>query len=114
MDVFPILKYWPSSFPGAGFKHFAARLRKLADDARTLPFKFTQDELVRPSLLPSLTLHCLRWGVCQAKGTAKRSFATRFLETMREDTPSSEINDVEAIIGNMYIGMLVSNWVIKC
>ncbi|KAJ3877380.1 cytochrome P450 [Lentinula edodes] len=83
VDVFPILKYWPSSFPGAGFKHFAARLRKLADDARTLPFKFTQDEL--------------------AKGTAKRSFATRFLETMREDTPSSEINDVEAIIGNMYI-----------
>ncbi|KAJ3964513.1 cytochrome P450 [Lentinula raphanica] len=83
VDAFPILKHWPSSFPGAGFKHFAAKLRKLADDARTLPFRFTQDEL--------------------AKGTAKRSFATRFLETMREDTPQSEIDDVQAIIGNMYI-----------
>ncbi|KAJ4471564.1 cytochrome P450 [Lentinula aciculospora] len=87
VDSFPILKYWPSTFPGAGFQHVAARLRKLADNARTLPFKFTKDEL--------------------AKGTAKRSFAARYLETVLKDTPRSEIDDVEAIIGNMYIGMLV-------
>ncbi|KIK56499.1 hypothetical protein GYMLUDRAFT_263609 [Collybiopsis luxurians FD-317 M1] len=83
VDSFPILKHWPSSFPGAEFKRIAARIGKLADSARTLPFAFTQDQM--------------------AKGVARRSFAARFLHLMHEGTTRKEIDDVQDIIGNMYI-----------
>lgn len=42
----------------------------------------------------------------QAKGTARRSFTTRFLESAGEDTTPQEVDDVRSIIGNMYIGIL--------
>ncbi|KAF5391128.1 hypothetical protein D9757_003045 [Collybiopsis confluens] len=83
LDSFPILKHWPSSFPGAEFKRFAAQIAKISDLARTLPFAFTQDQM--------------------AKGTARPSFATKFLQSMPENITHKEIGEVQDIIGNMYI-----------
>ncbi|KAJ7218143.1 cytochrome P450 [Mycena pura] len=83
VDSFPIFKHVPIWFPGANFQRIAAKIRKLAHDARTLPFEFTEAQV--------------------SKGAAKRSFATRFLESARDDTSPQEVDDVRSIIGNMYI-----------
>nr|AAS88582.1 PAH-inducible cytochrome P450 monooxygenase PC-PAH 3 [Phanerodontia chrysosporium] len=38
VDVFPILKYLPSWFPGAGFKRQAAKWKALVDDMHEIPY----------------------------------------------------------------------------
>ncbi|KAJ7233053.1 cytochrome P450 [Mycena rebaudengoi] len=83
VDAFPILKHIPTWFPGAGFHHIAARIGKYAVEARTLPFAYTEDQV--------------------AKGTARRSFATRFLESAGDEVTPQHVDDVRSIIGNMYI-----------
>ena len=50
VDSFPIFKHVPIWFPGANFQRIAAKIRKLAHDARTLPFEFTEAQVVRQPL----------------------------------------------------------------
>lgn len=44
--MFPVLKAIPTWFPGAKFHQVAAKLKKLAEDARTHPFAYTQAQMV--------------------------------------------------------------------
>ena len=46
VDLFPILAYVPSWFPGAGFQKKAAHWRKLAETAIEKPFRYVQEQLV--------------------------------------------------------------------
>ena len=46
VDLFPILKYIPSWFPGAGFQRKAAHWRKLNETLVKNPFRYVQEELV--------------------------------------------------------------------
>jgi hypothetical protein len=46
VDLFPILKYVPSWFPGAGFQKKAARIREGIDIMSEKPFRQVQDQLV--------------------------------------------------------------------
>jgi hypothetical protein len=47
VDMFPILKYVPSWFPGAGFKKRAARWRESINTMAEKPFRHVQEELVQ-------------------------------------------------------------------
>ena len=47
VDFFPILKYVPSWFPGAGFQRKAARWREATNTMAEKPFRHVQEELVQ-------------------------------------------------------------------
>ena len=51
VDMFPILKYIPSWFPGAGFKKKAARWRDGVNAMAENPFRHVQEQLVRVQIL---------------------------------------------------------------
>jgi hypothetical protein len=46
VDAFPILKYVPSWFPGAGFQKKAARVRDATNTMAEKPFRHVQEQLV--------------------------------------------------------------------
>jgi hypothetical protein len=46
VDMFPILKYVPSWFPGAGFQKKAARWREATNTMADKPFRHVQEQLV--------------------------------------------------------------------
>ena len=47
VDFFPILKYVPSWFPGAGFQRTAARVREATNTMAEKPFRHVQEQLVQ-------------------------------------------------------------------
>ena len=47
VDMFPILKYVPSWFPGAGFQKKAARWQEGVNSMVENPFRHVQEQLVR-------------------------------------------------------------------
>ena len=47
VDFFPILKYVPSWFPGAGFQKKAARWREATNTMAEKPFRYVQEQLVQ-------------------------------------------------------------------
>ena len=47
VDLFPILKYVPSWFPGAGFQKKAARVREAINTMAEKPFRHVQEQLVQ-------------------------------------------------------------------
>jgi hypothetical protein len=49
VDLFPILVYVPSWFPGAGFQKKAAQWRRLGVTWIEEPFRYVQEQLVRES-----------------------------------------------------------------
>ena len=51
VDFFPILKYVPSWFPGAGFQKKAARWRECINDMAEKPFRHVQEQLVKVHFL---------------------------------------------------------------
>jgi hypothetical protein len=46
VDLFPILVYVPSWFPGAGFQRKAAHWRNRVETLVEKPFRYVQDQLV--------------------------------------------------------------------
>ena len=53
VDLFPILKYVPSWFPGAGFQKKAARWREAINTMAEKPFRHVQEELVQIHIFES-------------------------------------------------------------
>jgi hypothetical protein len=46
VDLFPLLKYVPSWFPGAGFQKKAAHWRKVNATLAEKPFRYVEEQLV--------------------------------------------------------------------
>jgi hypothetical protein len=46
VDLFPILKYVPSWFPGAGFQKKAAHWREVNASLAEKPFRYVEEQLV--------------------------------------------------------------------
>ena len=53
VDTFPILKYVPSRFPGAGFQKKAAHWRAVNESLIENPFRYVKEQLVRDIFLES-------------------------------------------------------------
>jgi hypothetical protein len=47
VDLFPLLKYVPSWFPGAGFQKKAAHWREVNATLAEKPFRYVEEQLVR-------------------------------------------------------------------
>ena len=47
VDFFPVLKYVPSWFPGAGFQKKAAHVREVTNTMAERPFRHVQEQLVK-------------------------------------------------------------------
>ena len=47
VDLFPVLKYVPGWFPGAGFQKKAARWREVNNIMADKPFRHVQEQLVQ-------------------------------------------------------------------
>ena len=47
VDFFPLLKYVPSWFPGAGFQRKAARVKEDINTMAEKPFRYVQEQLVQ-------------------------------------------------------------------
>ena len=56
-DMFPILKYVPSWFPGAEFQKKAARWRELINIMAEKPFCYVQEQLVKVQFLRAYECH---------------------------------------------------------
>ena len=48
VEVFPVLKYLPSWFPGAGFKRYAQSVRWMAVDFKMQPYEQAVEAFVSP------------------------------------------------------------------
>ncbi|KAF8505027.1 cytochrome P450 [Hysterangium stoloniferum] len=59
VDVFPILKYVPSWFPGAEFKRIAQETRRNVQEARDAPFQAAKEQLGKGVARPSLVSNAL-------------------------------------------------------
>ena len=84
VDLFPILKYVPSWFPGAGFQKKAARVREASNIMTERPFRHVQEQLVKiflffKCLWPSLN-HIL-----QKNGKATSSVAATLIERLPDE-----------------------------
>jgi hypothetical protein len=53
VDMFPILKYVPSWFPGAGFQKKAAYWRECINTMAEKPFRHVQEQLVQVKIFVS-------------------------------------------------------------
>jgi hypothetical protein len=53
VDLFPILKYVPSWFPGAGFQKKATLVREATNTMAEKPFRHVQEQLVQIIFLRS-------------------------------------------------------------
>ena len=54
VDLFPILKYVPSWFPGGGFQKKAAFVREGANTMAEKPFRYVKEQLVQVHFFESL------------------------------------------------------------
>jgi cytochrome P450 len=55
VDVFPILRYVPPWFPGAGFRQQAEEFKKKMNKVDVLPFQWAKQQIESGSYLPSFT-----------------------------------------------------------
>ncbi|KAJ7189263.1 cytochrome P450 [Mycena filopes] len=62
VDTFPLLKYVPDWFPGAGFKRQAKAWRKIAEDFRDVPFDEVKHQVASGTAPESFTADSLRAG----------------------------------------------------
>ena len=61
VDLFPILEYVPSWFPGAGFQRKAAELRRINATLVEKPFRYVQELLVREPFSRMMNLFIWRF-----------------------------------------------------
>ncbi|KDQ54081.1 hypothetical protein JAAARDRAFT_196846 [Jaapia argillacea MUCL 33604] len=55
VNVFPILRYIPSWFPGAGFKRTATAYKQTCTDMATLPLRYVEDQMAAGNASPSFS-----------------------------------------------------------
>ncbi|KAJ7726441.1 cytochrome P450 [Mycena maculata] len=60
VDVLPILKYIPSWFPGAGFKHLTKMYTKSCDDLAEVPFAYVTEQMANGQETPSYLSNLLQ------------------------------------------------------
>ena len=84
VDFFPILKYVPRWFPGAGFQRKAARWREVNAIMVEKPFRYVEEQLVgdHHDLFESSWVHT---NIFQQKGKAVPSVAASLIERLPDE-----------------------------
>ena len=107
VDLFPILAYVPSWFPGAGFKKKAAQWRKLNATLTEKPFRYVHEQLVGEHFFVNYELVYMM--ILQKIGMATPSVATTLIERLPdEDDPQRAIE--EKIAQNVAVVAYLGLW----
>jgi len=111
VDLFPVLKYVPSWFPGAGFQKKAAHWRELNTTMSEKPFRYVQEQLVGE---PFSRAHELVYMVILQKiGKAAPSVAATLIERLPdEDDPQRPMEErvAQDVAGVVYAGLWSCKW----
>ena len=85
VDMFPILKYVPSWFPGAGFQKKAARWREGVNSMVENPFRHVQKQLVRILFFFLRSHVSLNNDYMQKNGKTTPSVAASLIESLPDE-----------------------------
>ena len=107
VDFFPILKYVPRWFPGAGFQRKAARWREINTIMVEKPFRYVEEQLVgdHHDLFECSWVHT---NIFQQKGKAGPSVAASLIERLPdENDPQRPMDERLArdVAGVSYVGV---------
>ncbi|KAF8811366.1 hypothetical protein BYT27DRAFT_6464003 [Phlegmacium glaucopus] len=80
VDIFPLLKYLPAWFPGAGFKRTAVHWAQTVTSMVEAPLKFVKEQMVSCIMYSLAPLIRSSAPSSQASGTAEPSFTSRLLK----------------------------------
>ena len=83
VDLFPMLKYVPSWFPGAGFQRKAACWREAINAMADNPFRHVQEQMVQVHF--SRTREILLTMILQKNGKATPSVAASLIERLPDE-----------------------------
>ncbi|KAF8183195.1 cytochrome P450 [Pholiota molesta] len=89
VNRFPFLRYIPSWLPGAGFKSYAAAIKKVMNEQQEVPFKYATDSL--------------------AGGTTRVSIVSSFLESSRTEVDIRMLKEATAAIYGAGVGTTSSS-----
>ncbi|KAJ7811372.1 cytochrome P450 [Mycena leptocephala] len=86
VNTFPILRYLPAWFPGAGFQRYAAECRQLTQEMQAVPFGFAKENMVRHLVVlpPDINRNL------QRDGADAQSFVAKLLEASQARNRSDE------------------------
>ncbi|KAJ4485414.1 cytochrome P450 [Lentinula aciculospora] len=112
VDVFPILKYIPSWFPGASFKQKAKAWRGIFQETITPPFMHVKQAMASFHYYGYLTYSKYprkKKPIQQVNGTAEDCFSLRCLQKVKNPDPrpdhlSEEEEIIKETVGTMYEG----------
>jgi hypothetical protein len=105
VDLFPILKYVPSWFPGAGFQKKAAHWREVNAALTETPFRYVKEQMVGGLFL---RVHAVVMNILQQKGRAAPSVAASLIERLpHENDPKRPMEEkVAKEVGTVaYLGV---------
>ena len=111
VDLFPILMYVPSWFPGAGFQKKAAHWGKLNETLVDKPFRYVQEQLVGVFFHE---LWIFIYGDLQKIGKAVPSVAATLIERLPdEDDPKRPMEEkiAQNVAAVAYIGLC--KWIVN-
>ena len=106
VDLFPILAYVPSWFPGAGFQKKAAHWRNLNKILIERPFRYVQEQLVGEPFSYEWT--CLYMAILQKIGKATPSVAATLIEGLPDqDDPQRPMEEkiAQNVAAVAYVGL---------
>jgi hypothetical protein len=107
VDFFPILKYVPSWFPGAGFQKKAAHWRGFVNTMADKPFRHVQEQLVYKFFFWA---HELLWTmILQKDGKAMPSVAESLIERLPDEGDSQRSSE-ETIAKNVVFVAYAGTW----
>ena len=107
VDLFPILKYVPSWFPGAGFKRKAACWKEAINAMADNPFRHVQEQMVQVHF--SRTREILLTMILQKNGKATPSVAASLIERLPDEGNPQRARE-ETIAKNVAFIAYLGTW----
>jgi hypothetical protein len=109
VDLFPLLKYVPNWFPGAGFQKKAAHWRKVNATLAEKPFRYVEEQLVgEPFFFESLMsfVHAI---ILQKNGEAAPCLAATLIDRLpHKDDPNRPME--ERLAKELGVEVYIGRW----
>ena len=114
VDLFPILVYVPSWFPGAGFQKKVAHWRKINAALIEKPFRYVQEQLVGERFFTDYEL--IYMVILQKIGMAAPSVTAALIERLPdEDDPQRPMEEkiAQNVTSLAYLGLWSCKWIVN-
>jgi hypothetical protein len=108
VDLFPILKYVPSWFPGAGFQKKAAHWREVNAALTEKPFRYVKEQVVGNHFLKALEV--VETNNFQERGQAAPSVAATLIERLPHENDPRRLMEEKLAQGVATVSYLGVWW----